>query len=90
MKNRYELPQIYINFAKIIQTRFSKIIKKNRPDITMDYCTSKLLYCFGEQGTLFDFFCPYTSQQNGCAERKYCHILDLVCVMLISALAPNM
>ena len=27
MKNIHELPQIYINFAKIIQTQFSKVIK---------------------------------------------------------------
>jgi len=27
MKNRHELPQIYINFAKMVQTQFSKVIK---------------------------------------------------------------
>jgi hypothetical protein len=27
MKNRCDLPQIYINFAKMIQTQISKVIK---------------------------------------------------------------
>ena len=36
-------------------------------------------------GTLPQQSCPYTSQQNGRAERKHCHILDVVRTLLISA-----
>jgi hypothetical protein len=32
MKNRHVLPQIYINFAKMIKTQFSKTIKVYRRD----------------------------------------------------------
>lgn len=89
MKNRHELPQIYINFAKMIHTQFSKVIKVFRRDNAMEYRDSKLLYFLGEQGILFEFSCPYTSQQNGHAERKHRHILDSVRAMLISASCPE-
>ena len=36
-----------------------------------------------------EFLCPYTSQQNGRAERKHRHILDSVRAMLISASCPE-
>ncbi|XP_075662541.1 uncharacterized protein LOC142632003 [Castanea sativa] len=36
-------------------------------------------------GTLPQRSCPYTSQQNGRAEQKLRHILDVVCTLLISA-----
>jgi hypothetical protein len=89
MKNRHELPQIYINFAKMIKTQFSKTIKVFRRDNAMEYRDSKLLSFLHEQGTLSEFSCPYTSQQNGRAERKHRHILDSVCAMLISASCPK-
>lgn len=71
--------------AKMVQTQFSKAIKKFQRDNAMKYRDSKLLPFLGEQGTLSEFSRPYTSQENGRAERKYPHILDLVCTMLISA-----
>jgi len=89
MKNRHELPQIYINFAKMIQTQFSKVIKVFRRDNAMEYRDSKLLSFLSEQATLSEFSCPYTSQQNGRVERKHRHILDSVCAMLISASCPE-
>jgi transposase InsO family protein len=89
MKNRHELAQIYINFAKMIKTQFSKTIKVFRRDNAMEYRDSKILSFLGEQGTVSEFSCPYTSQQNGRAERKHRHILDSVRAMLISASCPE-
>lgn len=51
----------------------------------MEYRDSKLLLFLGKQGNLSEFSCPYIPQQNGRAERKHRHILNLVCVVLISA-----
>jgi transposase InsO family protein len=89
MKNRHKLPQIYINFSKMIQTQFSKVIKVFRRDNAMEYRDSKLLSFLSEQGTLSEFSCAYTSQQNGRAERKHRHILNSVRAMLISASCPE-
>ena len=84
-ENRHELPQIYINFATMIKTQFSKVIKVFHHDNAMEYRDSKLLTFLAKQGTLFEFSCPYTSQQNGCTKRKHHHILDSVHALFVSS-----
>jgi hypothetical protein len=89
MKNRHEFPQIYINFAKMILTKFYKAISVFRWDTAMEYHDSKLLSFLRELGTLFEFSCPYTSQQNGRAKRNHRHILNSVRAMLFSPYCPE-
>ena len=89
MNKRSELPQIYINFARMIQTQFSKSIKILRADNAMEYKESTLLSFLKQQGTITQYSCPGTSQQNGRAERKHRHILDTVHTLLISAQCPE-
>ena len=64
-ENRHELPQIYINFATMIKTQFSKVIKVFRCENAMEYHDTKRLTFLAEYGTLFEFSYPSTSQQNG-------------------------
>ena len=90
MKHRSELPKIYIMFARMIQTQFSKPIKVLRADNAMEYKESSLLFFLQSQGTISQYSCPGTSPQNGRAERKHRHILDTVCTLLISAKCPEL
>lgn len=85
MTQRSELPQIYIDFATMVKTQFSKTIKILRTNNAKEYLASNLQQFLKEQGTLSQRSCPYTSQQNGRAERKHHHILDFVRSMLISS-----
>ncbi|KAJ9554225.1 hypothetical protein OSB04_018270 [Centaurea solstitialis] len=85
MKHRSELPQLYITFARMIQTQFSKPIKILRADNAMEYKESSLLAFLRSQGTISQYSCPGTSPQNGRAERKHRHILDTVRTLLVSA-----
>ncbi|KAJ9535867.1 hypothetical protein OSB04_un000981 [Centaurea solstitialis] len=89
MKHRSELPHIYITFARMILTQFSKPIKILRADNAMEYKESSLLSFLQSQGTLSRYSCPGTSSQNGRAERKHIHILDTVRTLLISAKCPE-
>ncbi|KAJ9548276.1 hypothetical protein OSB04_020819 [Centaurea solstitialis] len=89
MKHRSELPQLYINFARMIQTQFSKPIKILRADNAMEYKESSLIAFLRSQGTISQYYCPGTSPQNGRAERKHRHILDTVCTLLVSAKCPE-
>ncbi|KAJ9548882.1 hypothetical protein OSB04_021425 [Centaurea solstitialis] len=50
MKHRSELPQIYITFARMIQTQFSKPIKILRADNAMEYKESSLIAFLRSQG----------------------------------------
>ena len=89
MKNRSELPQIYFNFAKMIQTQFSRPIKIFRANNAMEYKETTFLNFLREHGTISQYSCPGTSQQNGRAERKHRHILDTVRTLLISSGCPE-
>ena len=58
MKHRSELLQVYSNFAKIVETQFSKRIKIFRYDNALEYTQHTQLTC------------PSTSQQNRSEERR--------------------
>jgi hypothetical protein len=51
----------------------------------MEYCEYTFLTNLKQNGTLPHRSCPNTSQQNGRAERKYRHILDIVRALLLYA-----
>ena len=80
---------IYQTFHKMIETRFNRTIKVFRLDNAEEYNDKSFLSFLDSHGTLPQRSCPYTSQQNGHAERKHGHILDVVCTLLISASLPK-
>ena len=55
----------------------------------MKYKESSLLSSLRQQGTVSQYSCLGTSQQNGHAERKHRHILDTVHTLLIFAQCPE-
>ncbi|GLT97072.1 hypothetical protein SLE2022_146570 [Rubroshorea leprosula] len=69
----------------MIKTQFFKIIKVLRTDNATEYLNTKLQSFLKEEGTLTQQSCPYTSEQNGRAERKHRHIFDSVHALLISS-----
>jgi hypothetical protein len=86
MKNRSEVLIIYRDFAKMIQTQYSKVIKVFQSDNARkqtDFFTILKHY-----GTIFHTSCTGTSQQNGRAERKLCHILDTIKALTNAASTP--
>ena len=45
MKHRSELLEVYFNFAKMVETQFSKRIKIFRSDNTLEYTQYAKLFC---------------------------------------------
>ena len=90
MKHRSELLQVYSNFAKMVETQFSKRIKIFRSDNALEYTQYAVQAVLHSYGTVHHLTCPGTSQQNGRVEQKLRHILDTVRALLLSAkvLAP--
>ena len=88
-KNRFELYQIYHDFIKMIETRFSKPIKVFRFDNAQEYKAHEFTSILYQFGTVPHSSCAGTSQQNGKAERKLRHILDVVRATTIAASTPS-
>ena len=84
-KNRSELYQIYHDFTKMIEKRFSKPIKVFRFDNTQEYKAHEFTYILHQFGIVPHFSCAGTFQQNGRAEHKLRHILDVVRATTIAA-----
>ena len=68
MKYRFELLEVYCNFAKIVETQFSKRIKIFRSDNALKYTQYAFQAVLHFYGTVYQLTCPGTSQQNGRVE----------------------
>ena len=85
MKSRSEILPIYSNFAKMVETQFSKCIKTFLFDNALVYTQYAFQALLHSYGTVHHLTCLGTSQQNGRAERKLRHILDTIHALLLSA-----
>ena len=73
----------------MIETQFNRVVKIFWSDNAQEYNDKSFLSFLDSNGTLPHWSCPYTSQQNGCVERKHHYILDVVRTFLISASIPK-
>ena len=88
-KDRFELYQIYRDFTKMIETQFSKPIKVFISNNAQDYKAHEFTSIVHQFGTVPHSSCASTSQQNGRAEHKLRHILDVVRATTIVASTPS-
>ena len=65
MKYRSELLQVYSNFAKMVETQFSKHIKIFRSNNALEYTQYAFQAVLHSYGTIQQLTCPGISQQNG-------------------------
>jgi hypothetical protein len=82
MRSCDELLNIYRNFANMVKTQFSKTIKVFGSDNARELIKHAFEHILYFHGTIHQFSCPGTFQQNGKAERKLQHILDTVRALL--------
>ena len=75
-------------FLKFVQTQFGKRVKILRTDNGTEFVNSGCHKLFAELGILHQRSCPYTSQQNGVAERKHRHLLEITRALRIQAHIP--
>ena len=61
MKHRSELLQVYSNFAKMVETQFSKCIKNFRYDNALEYTQYAFQAVLHSYGTVHHLTCPGTS-----------------------------
>ncbi|GKE47260.1 retrovirus-related pol polyprotein from transposon TNT 1-94, partial [Tanacetum coccineum] len=75
-------------FIKLVQTQLSRKIKVFQSDGGTEFVNYTVQKFFEDNGTLHRLSCPYTPQQNGCAERKHRHLVETGLAMLFHAHVP--
>ena len=86
MKNCSKLLQIYYNFAKMVETQFSKRIKIFRFDNALEYTQHAFQAILHLYGTIHHLNYLGTSQKNGRVKRTFVIFLTLV---VLSFSLPN-
>jgi len=77
MKDRSKLLSIFVSFYNEIENQLEKTIKIFRSDNAKEYFSHDLSSFLSSKGILHQFTCPHTPQQNGIAERKNRHLLEI-------------
>ena len=81
MKNRYELFYHFCAFCAEIHTQFHVYVQNMRSDNAKEYI-SKQFQSFMLQNGIYQTFCVDTPAQNGVAERKNRHLLEIARTLL--------
>jgi hypothetical protein len=67
---------VFVQFKALVEKQFSTTIKQLQSDGGGEYTSHQFQSFLSQHGIAFRKSCPYTSPQNGLAERKLRHILE--------------
>ncbi|KAG7588692.1 Integrase catalytic core [Arabidopsis suecica] len=79
----------FINFQNYVTNHFDAKIKILRTDNGGEYTSTKLKTHLEKCGILHQTSCPYNPQQNGVAERKNRHLMEVARAMLFEKHMPK-
>jgi transposase InsO family protein len=88
LRIKAEVFNAFQTFLAYIETQFSTCIKVFRSDNGGEYISHKFQALLQQKGIISQRSCPYTPQQNGLAERKNHHLLDMVRTLLLESSVP--
>ena len=89
MKEKREVFSIFKAFHKMVSTQFGTSLKVLRSDQGGEYIDSGLDDYVCSNGIVHQTSCTDTPQQNGVAERKNRHLLDIARSLIFSVNAPK-
>ncbi|KAL5851107.1 hypothetical protein ACOSQ3_006225 [Xanthoceras sorbifolium] len=89
MKEKSEAGHIFQTFNKMIQTQFKTTIQVLKTDNAKEYFSSILSNYLLNQGIVHLSSCVDTPQQNGVAERKNKHLLEVARSLLFTSNVPK-
>ena len=89
LPDRTEVLPMLRRFLQEISTQYSAIPKILRTDNALEFVQTALKELCSSLGILHQTTCPYTSQQNGVAERKHRHLLDMTRTLLVEMGVPH-
>ncbi|CAA7031737.1 unnamed protein product [Microthlaspi erraticum] len=87
LKNKSEFCSVFIAFQKLVENQFESKIKVFQSDGGGEFISNKFKSHLVSCG-IRHLSCPYTPQQNGIAERKHRHFVELGLSMLFHSEVP--
>ncbi|XP_078447196.1 uncharacterized protein LOC144716056 [Wolffia australiana] len=89
LKSRKEVLSRVQHFLIEIITQYDTKVKVLRTDNALEFTQKAIEELCLTHGIVHQTTCPYTSQQNGVAERKHRHLLDMVRTLLLTMKVPQ-
>ncbi|RVW52205.1 Retrovirus-related Pol polyprotein from transposon TNT 1-94 [Vitis vinifera] len=89
MKEKSEVGHIFQTFNLMVQNQFNSKIQVLKSDNAKEYFTSSLSTYLQNHGIIHISSCVDTPQQNGVAERKNRHLLEVARCLMFSSNVPN-
>ncbi|RVW83276.1 Retrovirus-related Pol polyprotein from transposon TNT 1-94 [Vitis vinifera] len=89
MKEKSEVRHIFQTFNLMVQNQFNSKIQVLKSDNAKEYFTSSLSTYLQNHGIIHISSCVDTPQQNGVAERKNRHLLEVARCLMFSSNVPN-
>ena len=88
LKSKSDVSMAFQKFHKMVSIQYNMKIQVVRSDNRGEYVNTELRSFFDTYGIVYQTTCSYTPQQNGVAERKNRHLLEMVRASLIEAHIP--
>jgi hypothetical protein len=89
LRLKYETFSTLSNFFAYVLTQFNCTIKAVQCDNGREFDNANSRAFFLAKGVSLQMSCPYTSQQNGKAERMLRTINNVICTLLLQASMPS-
>ena len=89
LKSRKEVLSRVQHFLLEIITQYETIVKVLHTDNALEFTQKAIEELCLAHGIVHQTTCPYSSQQNGVAERKHRHLLDMVRTLLLAMRVPQ-
>ena len=89
LTSRKEVLSRVQHFLLEIITQYETVVKVLRTDNALEFTQKAIEELCLAHDIVHQTTCPYTSQQNGVAERKHRHLLDMVRTLLLAMRVPQ-
>ncbi|CAM8883274.1 unnamed protein product [Rhodiola kirilowii] len=89
MVHKSESTSLLIDFFAMVHTQFDKNVKVLRSDNGGEFFNNRLSTFLLSKGCIHQSTCPYTPQQNGVAERKHRHLLEMARALMFESGLPR-
>jgi hypothetical protein len=89
LHNKSKVFEHFVKFKLLVENQFTSNIKQLQSDGGGEYNSLQFQSFLTKHGILHRKTCPHTSQQNGLAERKLRHILEMALTLLAHSHLSN-